>query len=121
MLPAETNTFDDKFLRFNVKKAVDQGLSSLGQFLIKVSRFATTPNVQSEVSTPPPYAPKLCSVMQSVFTVTPDNRRKVKRTPLNIGNDNREVPALLHAHPPACSHLHSSGDRFLHGHLFSCI
>ncbi len=67
MLPAETNTFDDKFLRFSVKKAVEQRLSPLGQFLIKVSRFATAPNVQSEVSSPPPpsYTPKLCIVMYS--------------------------------------------------------
>jgi hypothetical protein len=43
--------FDDKFLRFSVrgKKASDQRLSPLGQFLIKVSRFASAPNVQSEV------------------------------------------------------------------------
>jgi hypothetical protein len=45
----ETNGFDDKFLRFSVKKALDQRLSPLGQFLVKVSRFASTPNVQSEV------------------------------------------------------------------------
>jgi hypothetical protein len=46
---AETNSFDDKFLRFSVKKALDQRLSPLGQFLVKVSRFASNPNVQSEV------------------------------------------------------------------------
>jgi hypothetical protein len=49
MQAAETNVFDDKFLRFSVKKASDQRLSPLGQFLIKVSRFASAPNVQSEV------------------------------------------------------------------------
>ena len=52
MQATETNVFDDKFLRFSVKKASDQRLSPLGQFLIKVSRFASAPNVQSEVQFP---------------------------------------------------------------------
>ena len=71
---AETHIFDDKFLRFSVKKAVDQRLSPLGQFLIKVSRFASTPSVQSEVLFHPPCCRKLMQSMHvSCCNITPSS------------------------------------------------
>ncbi len=88
---AETGAFDDKFLRFSVKKAVDQRLSPLGQFLIKVSRFASAPNVQSEVDFPSPCAPKRCCGRSFLRS---SHRRQIKRVPLNIGNDKGKVRPL---------------------------
>ena len=86
---AETHIFDDKFLRFSVKKAVDQRLSPLGQFLIKVSRFASTPSVQSEVLFHPPCCRKLMNPCMSRAATS--RLRQVKRVPLTIGNDKGKV------------------------------
>jgi hypothetical protein len=89
-LTAETNVFDDKFLRFSVKKAVEQRLSPLGQFLIKVSRFAALPNVQSEVHFP--RHERLNAMLRAVpATLHHSHPHQVKRVPLNIGNDKGKV------------------------------